>query len=229
MKMPAAARPFAFVALCAAPTLLAGCSGVTYGTGTRTEMQTINDITGILSLSGPPKQEVDTTPRGGIVVPPATAKAALPAPVDGTTTASIDPADWPNDPDAAAKKKKADEDAAPLVDASTRAQTDPGFRLSKEYWDKQKQQENASNNADQNMDASARVQKQLQNVQIDKNAFKQAKSERGGSLDADGKPVRRYLTEPPAEYREPDPSAAVDPVAPPEAKKKFSLSNLWPF
>ena len=227
MKMPAAARPFAFAALCAAPLLLAGCSGVTYGTGTRTEMQTVNDITGLLTFGGNEKPEIDNSPRGGIVVPPATAKAGLPPPVDPTTTASIDPADWPDDPDVAAKKRKTEQDAAPLPQQGS-ALKDPGIRFSKEYWDKQKQQTPNTNN--NGTPTSFSVLNQAQQANVDKNAFKQAKSERGGSLDTDGKPVRRYLIEPPAEYREPDPSAAVDPVAPPEAKKKsFSLSNLWPF
>ncbi len=225
MKLSAAARPLALAALFAAPVLLAGCSGVTYGTGTRTEMQTINDVTSMISFGGGEKAEIDTTPRGGIVVPPPTAKAALPAPVDTTTTASIDPADWPNDPDVAAKKRKADQDSETLPQAGVGAK-DPGFRFSKDYWDKQKQAAPPNNN---NVPESVLTLQRFQNATIDKKALAQAKSERGGSLDENGNPTRRFLTEPPAEYRTPDASAPVDPEAPPVKKKSFSLSNLWPF
>jgi len=215
MKTSVAARSLALAAVCSMPALVAGCSGVTYGTGTRTEMQTIQDVTGLLSLSGPEQPEIEKTPRGGIVAPPTTAN--LPPPVDPTTTASVD---WPNDPDEAARRRKAEEEAQPLQPhASAGAVRDPGFRLPKKFFENQKQQEEAW---DYSRGPNPNTQEGFKKLA-------EMKSERGGSLDAEGNPVRRYLIEPPAEYRKPDPDAPVDPEAPPKKKKPFSLRDLWPF
>ncbi len=213
------ARLAALAVVCGAPALVAACSsGITYGTGTSTEMQTIQDISGILSLTGEKKPEVDRSPRGGIVAPP-TLEAGLPPPVDETTTASID---WPNDPDEASRRRRAEEENTPIPQGSLATVRDPGFRLPKEAF---KEGEQAEANWDYG--------RQGPNPKfLGSNAKKYAvemKAERGGSVDAAGNPTRRYLTEPPAEYRLPDPNAPVDPTPPPEQKKPFKLSDLWPF
>ena len=52
---------------------------------------------------------------------------------------------------------------------------------------------------------------------------------KGGAYDAEGHPVRKYLTEPPAVYREPDPNSPVEITEKPKKKNKFSLKSLWPF
>jgi hypothetical protein len=209
-------RLAALAVVCGAPALIAGCSGVTYGTGTSTELQTIQDISGMLALTGEKKPEIDTTPRGGIVAPPST--AALPPPVDETTTASID---WPNDPDEAAKRRRAEQENEPLAQGNLATVRDPGFRLPKEAFRNQKP-------AEESWDYSKGPNPALIGSNA-KKQFAEMKAERGGSVDAEGNPVRRYLTEPPPEYRIPDPSAPVDPEPPPEQKKKFSLRDLWPF
>jgi hypothetical protein len=41
------------------------------------------------------------------------------------------------------------------------------------------------------------------------------------AVDENGQPVRRYLTDPPSEYRMPDPTAPVEITAKPAPKKKF--------
>jgi hypothetical protein len=221
MKMPVAGRALALAAVCGMPGLVAGCSGVTYGTGTSTELQTIQDITGMLALGAPDKPEIDTKPRGGIVAPPTT--ASLPAPVDDTVTGSVEPSDWPNDPDEGARKRKAEQDAQAPQSASANAIRDPGIRLSKAMLEKQKQQQALQ---EKPWDYSRGPNPNLMGR---KKEFAEMKSERGGSLDANGQPVRRYLTEPPAEYRVPDADAPVDPKAPPKKKKPFSFRDLWPF
>jgi hypothetical protein len=212
------ARLAALAVVCGAPALVAGCSsGVTYGTGTTTELQTIQDISGLLALGGGDKAEIDKSPRGGIVAPPNTAEG-LPPPVDETTTAAID---WPNDPDEAAKRRRAEEENEPIPQGSLTTVKDPGFRLPKEAFENQKP---AEEEWDYKKGPNPKFFKRE-----GRKEFVEMKAERGGSIDAEGNPTRRYLTEPPAEYRVPDPSAPVDPEPPPEQKKSFKLSDLWPF
>ena len=50
---------------------------------------------------------------------------------------------------------------------------------------------------------------------------------KGGSFDEEGRPVRRYLTDPPVTYREYDPNSSAD--MPAEKKKKWKMPDLWPF
>jgi hypothetical protein len=218
MNKSGMARLAALAVVCGAPAFVAACSsGVTYGTGTSTEMQTIQDISGILSLTGEKKPEVDRSPRGGIVAPPTT-EAGLPPPVDETTTASID---WPNDPDEASRRRRAAEENEPIAAGSLATVRDPGFRLPKEAFKNQPPPE-------ENWDYSRGPNPKFLGSNA-KKQFVEMKAERGGSVDAAGNPTRRYLTEPPAEYRVPDPDAPIDPEAPPEKKKSFKLSDLWPF
>jgi hypothetical protein len=212
-------RLAALAVVCGAPALMAACSsGVTYGTGTPTEMQTLEDVTGLLSLSGKKQADIDRSPRGGIVAPP-TGSAALPPPVDETTTASID---WPNDPDEARRRRAAEEENAPIEQGSLATIKDPGFRLPGEAFKNQEE-------AEANWDYGRQGPNPKFAGSLGKKYATSMKAERGGSVDAQGNPTRRYLTEPPAEYRVPDPNAAVDPEPPPEEKKPFKFPDLWPF
>jgi hypothetical protein len=220
MEKSGIARLAVLAVVCGAPALVAACSsGVTYGTGTPTELQTIQDVSGILSLTGGDKIEIDRSPRGGIVAPPGEA-AALPPPVDETTTASID---WPNDPDESRRRRQAEEANAPMSQSSLATIKDPGFRLPNEAFEEQAKKED-------NWDYGLGPNPKFLGSNAKKH-FVEMKAERGGSVDAQGNPTRRYLVEPPAEYRVPDPNAPIDPTPPPEEKKKssFKLSDLWPF
>jgi hypothetical protein len=59
------------LALLAVPVLLAGCSSLTYGTGTNTSLQTFQDLTSIANLGGPRRgEEIAYAPRAGLVIPP---------------------------------------------------------------------------------------------------------------------------------------------------------------
>ncbi len=57
----------------ALPFVLAGCSSLTYGTGTNTSLQTFQDLTSIANFAGGPNrldQEIAYVPRAGLVIPP---------------------------------------------------------------------------------------------------------------------------------------------------------------
>ena len=48
-------------------------------------------------------------------------------------------------------------------------------------------------------------------------------------LDDDGKPIRRYLTEPPVVYLDPDPESPVIITEKPKKKNRFNWPDIWPF
>ncbi|MCU0830524.1 MAG: hypothetical protein MUC58_03230 [Rhizobiaceae bacterium] len=83
------------VALCAPAALLAGClSAPTYGTGTRADMQLVQDISNLMSVSSNTnKAEIEYKPRAEIVAPAST--DVLPAPQPKVTEA----AQWPESPE----------------------------------------------------------------------------------------------------------------------------------
>lgn len=179
---------FALIALA-----LGACSGTTYGTGVSPGRQTVNDITGLVSLgSGGNKEPIEYAPRAAIVVPPP--NAALPKPGEGEVAG-----DWPVDPDEARKAK--------LAAAGSKQQTDeeilsdPGFRLPKsnsvDYQDHSKDPNSAEIQMRQMKEQRGEAEK----------LFAKANGASGGDVDANGNPVRTTLSEPPAEYRVPDPSA----------------------
>lgn len=189
--------------------LLASCSGITYGTGVAPEQQTIDDLMGIAALGGNKQPAIDYRPRGNIVVPPST--GTLPTPGNGpaeVATAEADP-NWPKDPDQAAAAQAAAKNAS-------FGQPIPKFVLP----------------AGQTSLGNAEANKQVYDAQRraeGKAAWDELHKGKTGSVDASGKPIRKYLTEPPVDYREPDPNAPMtDPPKKP-VKLGFDISKLWPF
>ncbi len=77
--------------LAASVASLAGCAGLTYGTGVATSTQTIRDVVGIADMTPDARDPINYQARAGLVTPPS---ASLPPPVDPTTTAL---ADFPQD------------------------------------------------------------------------------------------------------------------------------------
>jgi hypothetical protein len=169
---------------------LAAC-GTTYGTGTNPGAQTVKDLTGMLSLGGGGSGPVIAyEPRPGIVPPPA--NAALPEPGSGQTVQN-----WPTDPDVIAREQK-------IANANQRstageALVDPGFRLPKQKV--QVVNEESTTQDDELLSLTGNNKKEQQTL------FAKAKGGAAGQVDANGNPIRTALTEPPADYRIPDPSA----------------------
>lgn len=181
-------------------TALAGCSGTTYGTGVSPEKQTLTDVMSIASLGSDDRPPIDYKPRGGIVVP---ANKSLPPPVQ-TASAGSD-MNWPNDPDVARRKKREELVVAPNSEGAPNLKLAPGqttFSRRQEDYDEARRAEG-------------------------KKAWQNMRNSRGGSFDNEGKPTRKYLTEPPVGYRAADPNAPM--TEPEKAKKKFDVSKLWPF
>ncbi len=166
-----------------------GACGTTYGTGVNPGTQTVKDLTGIFSLGGGGKSSVPIAyePRPPIVAPPDT--GALPPPGSGETVEN-----WPNDPDVM-RREQAFANANTRTDSGS-ALVDPGFRLSKQPV-VPREEETLD---DQLLSLTGKKQEQQK-------LFAAAKGGAAGKVDAEGNPVRTALTEPPAEYRIPDPSA----------------------
>jgi hypothetical protein len=204
---PVPAR-IAFVVVAAA--LAGGCANsVTYGTGKPTGMQTVSDLTGILSLGGSRGEEIDYEPRPGLVEPPTN---NLPPPGEGRPLAE----NWPRDPDVTrAEIAEANRRAQATMSDAEFARRDPGFRVPVEPpQQRQQRQENVANVAG------------AEEFVAGNQRLAEARASRAGSYDAEGRPVRRFLTEPPAEYREPDPNAPMTIQEQEESRRGFSLRRV---
>jgi len=195
-----AAKAVAAAASLGALLGLAACSN-TYGTGTSPGMQTIQDLTGIVSIAGKKQEPISYAPRPDLVVPPST--AVLPPPEVDDSTAN---ANWPKDPDTA---------QAGIAGGAAGTGGTPN-----QYWVGGKAPDaNLSIAAADSINSPTLTPDQLA-------AAKKAMAEARGNtvaFDANGNPVRKYLTDPPVDYRLPDPTQPIDPVTPVKKKKKF----LW--
>jgi hypothetical protein len=184
--LPKGWRPPAIATIALA---LAAC-GTTYGTGVNPGAQTLKDITGMVTLgtakdSGPPIAYENRPP---IVAPPTT--EVLPEPGSGTTVAN-----WPRDPDVAAREQQLANANRPSEQAN--ALVDPGFRLPK-----QKVVPYEEPSLDEQLFSLSGAKKREAQTLI-----ATAKGGAAGRVDENGNPIRTSLTEPPPEYRIPDPSA----------------------
>jgi hypothetical protein len=187
---------------------LGGCTSTTYGTGVSPGKQTIQDIGGLVNLGGDKKGGIDYKPRPPIVAPPA--NAALPTP----GTHAVATADWPNDPDVAAKARKAAASRLSTGDAKIDAQYDPDITLPIKH-------DKTVNWNDANTDRPG--QKEAGSAAQDAETRKLiADAKSAVSVDANGNPIRKTLSDPPVVYRAPDPTAPTEFKA---ASKKFH----WPW
>jgi hypothetical protein len=207
---------------------LGGCGSMTtYGTGTTAARQTVDDLTGILALGGSKKGEdpIDYEPRPPIVEPPT---ATLPPPGSGTSATAV-AGNWPVDPDEERERidalvKERQEAGQSLkftvpegANKGNVNQTDPLSDKHDDDIDGPAQRvTRAKMNGSYNLDEAQKLMANAKNAKI-------------GSFDEDGNPVRRYLTEPPPPYREPDPESPVEVTEKPKKKNGLKLPDLWPF
>lgn len=186
--------PVRLVAVIAGGLALAGCNSMTYGTGTSPAMQTVEDLTGIAAGKKADKEAIDYTPRPKIVAPPTI--AALPPPVDDNAVTTT--ANWPNDPDLLKAKVKADAEARAAAGKPDDLHLPAGKLVA----------------------APIPGERTPTKEELDEIRRQMAASKGGMSVDANGNPVRKYLIDPPVEYRLPDPNAPVAVAADGKPKKK---------
>lgn len=204
------ARLSTLVGVAVVAAALSGCMGnrMTYGTGTAPGKQTLDDLAGIVTFgANKAKPKVAYQPRPKVVAPPA--NAALPQPGSDSGMAN---ANWPKDPDEAARQRKLAKDKGGMtlipadssaVDVSGLPKSGPGS-LSQMLV---KGEDQAMKDRD-NMAKAEKIRAELKSADA--------------GVDGNGNPVRKTLTEPPVDYRKPDPNAPLEFNV---AKKKFR----WPW
>ena len=160
--------------------------------------QTVNDITGLVNINGGNKNgAIDYKPRPPIVAPPPT--AALPPP--GTHDVASG-GDWPKDPDAAVRARKAAGAHAMTGNAKIDAQYDPDLGIPAAH-------DNAPHIYDANKDAPGvkEAGSAAQDAEIRKLI---ANAKTAVSRRRQRQPIRKTLSEPPVVYRAPDPNAPTE-------------------
>lgn len=201
MKVSTASRAAPVAAALAA--LLAGCSSTTYGTGEAPELAMFREVSG--GFGGDKKAAIDYQPRAPLVLPP---KAELRPPVESAETAA---AAWPDDPD---KRVAASRYGDPNDNNSRDDLTPEEVARLKPL---------AALSRDRRADDTDENEKSTLALIRDRDAgkkFEAALAEAEGT----GTGERRYLTDPPEEYRQP---AATAPTEFEEIKKKKKSGNFF--
>jgi len=169
---------------------LGGCmKTATYGTGESPELAIFHEVTGGFGKSAKP--QIQYQPRAPLVLPPSGEAAALPPPVQ---TASAAAPDWPQDPDQT-KRTRTPQDDHPLDDVS---QED--MQRLKPLAGLMPEQQGKVPDYDHQSPAYDIIGKKGQ-----QETFQAALKESKGISDK-----RRYLTDPPDEFRQPASTAPTE-------------------
>lgn len=190
----------AFVA--ASAFALSGCMGMapTYGTGKPADTQLIEDVTGMFSLAPEKKPQIDYKPRPELVKPVDPKSAALPAPQDNIVTASAGGA-WPESPEARLARIRAD---------ATAKRDELGFEPEVEMPQETRRVYRDARGNEVNPDGSPI------SIEGQRKEFNERLA-----MNNQGSPTeRRFLSEPPLEYRAPAATAPTDDVGEDEWKKE---------
>jgi hypothetical protein len=177
---------------------LSGCMGSpTYGTDKPADRQLLEDITGVLSLAPKNDQRIEYKPRPELVKP--ASLTTLPPPQDSVITASNP--DWPESPEQRRARVRAEAtanrdnlDFSPEV-VDTRTGTAPAVTR------------NARGDVVDTFNGNGKQTREEFNRRI-------AENKQGSATS------RRYLSEPPTEYRKPVETAPVGDVGEEEWRKE---------
>jgi hypothetical protein len=205
-------RLVAGVALVAAAGLASGCmSSPTYGTDKSANQQLMSDLGGMFSFRDKKKAAIDYTPRPDLVKP-AAHDQALPQPQDNVTTAS---ADWPESPEQRLARVRAEADAnvnnpnyqsSVVPDVSTVQQDN--FKKPGQAWRSFEAGNDDTRTTSDSAAKRAEVKKRIQETQ-------------------QGDPnKRKYLSEPPTEYRQAYADAPQGELGEDEYRKERRLKRL---
>lgn len=185
--------------LVASGLLLGGCmSSPTYGTGVTANEQLVSDVTGVLSLAPKRKASIDYKPRPELVKPAST--DVLPPPQEDIVTASNEA--WPESP----------EQRRARIRANATANQDNKFF-----------EPEVINDISVGAARSPAMQEEVdrRGIRTADSAQKRAEFNRKLAEANQGSPTtRKYLSEPPLEYREPAATAPVGDVGEDELKKQ---------
>ncbi|RUV29699.1 MULTISPECIES: hypothetical protein [unclassified Mesorhizobium] len=187
---------------------LSGCMGSpTYGTDKTASAQLAGDLTSAFTVMPKNKEKIDYKPRPELVKP-APGQKELPPPQDSIATAS---ADWPESPEQRRARLRAE---------ATLHQDDPDYQ--------------AQIVDDVQTDPSAVKTAMAQSASSHPPAWTPADSDKGRAAEVkrrlaeakQGDPnTRRYLSEPPVQYRAAAATAPVDDLGEDEYKKERRLKK----
>lgn len=194
------------VFLAGAAAMLSGCLGSpTYGTGVSANQQLVEDLTGVLSVGDKRQPEIAYTPRAELVKP--SSLAVLPEPQQ--EVASADNPAWPESPEQRRARLRAEATAnqdnpayrSPIVGAPGTVVADAGRPGVPSTFD----------DPDRSMNSPSASLYQGQRAEIKRRI---RENNQGDATS------RKYLSEPPVEYRQPEASAAVGDLGVDEWKKE---------
>lgn len=203
--------------------LLAGCSGNTYGTGVSSEKQLLDDVSSIVTIgSGDKKEQIRYDSRPKLIKP--THVAALPPPAESV---KADSGYFPEDPEEKrARMLKQLEESGDLGSIDESQLPPDILALRKEAQERARKRKVTSNK-----DGDCFVCDYEDRKDLDKKRLAAKTAER----EQYGVPKRKWLTEPPDEYRTPAETAPVGEVGEeedanagvPKKKKKTFLDNIF--
>lgn len=174
-----------------AVSVLAGCAGPTYGTGKPAEQHLIEDLTGALSLASKDRPNIDYEPRPGIVKPPST--DVLPPP---QIEMAMENPQWPESPEQRLARVRAE---------ATENQDNPNYRP------------NIIHDVNTSSDSGDRARAPNPRLR----AAQREEVLRRRQIARQGSPeTRRYLSDPPTEYRQPAETAPAGDPGEDEWKKE---------
>lgn len=195
--------------LLASSFVLAGCmSDATYGTGKSSSVQLAEDLTGVLSLAPKKREAIAYEPRPELVKPASGQQLALPAPQTSVTSAGNP--EWPESPEQKRARLKKEITAnrdnpdfdSPIEGAVASVETG-------------RRQSNADIGSPRAHDAGRRDGDSYNSRRQREEFNKRLAENRQGSPTS-----RKYLSEPPLDYRQPADTATVGDVGEDELKKE---------
>ena len=188
---PIRAGRLGLIGLSLAFGLSACVGGTTYGTGVSQEKQTLNDVYNMFTLKTK-RSDIDYTARPDLVVPENT--AALPEPLENAATTSNP--EWPETPgERIARIREQASEADPRtgqVPVEERTRRKEGIRIET----RDVEQENRDAGLDRRGNPIVGFEQKRKEQRKD---FLARKS----TIEVSSTPARRYLTDPPVEYRMP--------------------------
>ena len=210
MTRSAISGPFWPSVLLILPIVLGGCGTATYGTGQAPEMALFREVTGGLLDKKEKKEPIEYQPRAPLVLPPSAGQ--LPPPMESGSTASPD---WPVD----RNQLVAEADARANDDDPRNDISQAEYRRLKPLQGVFPRQPNVTVAEDGGKNEYYR---NIVHGKAQRQAFQQAVAESKGY----GRTERRYLTDPPTVYRQPDPTAPMETASAPQKKGNF-LTRWW--
>ena len=181
---------------------LSGCvGGTTYGTGVSHERQTLEDMYNILRINRPTKR-IAYESRPELIVPEN--RTVLPEPTD---TAAINDPDWPESPEQRIARLRSqapepDERSGNLPTEYLTSEKE-GLRVAREDGLARRFVPGKTDRDGYTLDTREHIDATRKEA-----LRRRAELNRQTGTSTQGGPTRRYLTEPPSEYREPFATAA---------------------